>query len=190
MKFQLSKSGIAIALSRLRVFEKPKLMEEQYPTDSEIAAEILWFSHMSGEISGRTVADLGCGTGILGIGALLLGAQKVFFVDSDMSALELTRKNIQFLEHETGLSLSDKAEIVNNDISEFNDKVNLVIENPPFGTKLAHADKLFLEKAFKIAPVIYSIHKAESKNFIESIAKESSFKITHYFEFDMPIRAT
>jgi len=41
---------------------------------------------------GMTVLDLGCGTGVLGIGALLLGA-KVYFVESDGSALEIARNN-------------------------------------------------------------------------------------------------
>lgn len=40
-----------------------------------------------------TVIDYGCGSGILGIAALLLGAQKVWAVDYDPQALQSTRDN-------------------------------------------------------------------------------------------------
>lgn len=39
------------------------------------------------------VADIGCGSGILSIGAILLGAQKVYAVDSDPLAVRATRQN-------------------------------------------------------------------------------------------------
>ena len=83
-----SKSGLAVVLSRLSVFQRPKVRVEQYPTDSEIAAEVLWSAFMKGDIDKMCIADLGCGTGILGIGALLLGAKKVYFLDIDQNALE------------------------------------------------------------------------------------------------------
>mgnify|MGYP001595537690 CR=1 FL=1 len=89
-----SKSQLAIALSKLAVFEKPQLMKEQYATDSEAAAEAVWFAYMRGDVKDKVVADLGCGTGLLGIAALLLGAEKVYFVDSDKAALAIAEKNI------------------------------------------------------------------------------------------------
>jgi ribosomal protein L11 methyltransferase len=45
------------------------------------------------DLSGLTVIDYGCGSGILGIAALLLGAQKVIAVDNDPQALLATRDN-------------------------------------------------------------------------------------------------
>lgn len=45
------------------------------------------------ELSGATVVDYGCGSGILGIAALLLGAAKVVAVDNDPQALQATRDN-------------------------------------------------------------------------------------------------
>lgn len=42
---------------------------------------------------GVTIADIGCGSGILSIGALLLGAQKVYAVDIDPLAVQATRAN-------------------------------------------------------------------------------------------------
>ena len=92
-----SKKQLAVSLSKLHVFERPAARLEQYPTDSEIAAEMLWFAYQRGEIEDRAVGDFGCGTGILGIGALFLGAKKVFFVDIDKNALKRLKENLLLL---------------------------------------------------------------------------------------------
>ena len=44
-------------------------------------------------LAGRSVIDYGCGSGILGIAALKLGARRVVAVDSDPQALLATREN-------------------------------------------------------------------------------------------------
>lgn len=46
------------------------------------------------ELSGKTVIDYGCGSGILAIAALLLGAEKVYAVDIDPQAIEATKQNL------------------------------------------------------------------------------------------------
>lgn len=45
------------------------------------------------DVSGKDVLDMGCGSGILGIGALLLGAKSVFAVDIDRNAVDIAEKN-------------------------------------------------------------------------------------------------
>ena len=45
------------------------------------------------DLQGKTVIDYGCGSGILGIAALLLGAEKVIAIDNDPQALVATRDN-------------------------------------------------------------------------------------------------
>lgn len=45
------------------------------------------------DVSGKTVIDYGCGSGILAIAALLLGAKQVIAVDNDPQALIATREN-------------------------------------------------------------------------------------------------
>jgi ribosomal protein L11 methyltransferase len=47
------------------------------------------------DLDGKTVIDFGCGSGILGIAALLLGAKKVIAIDNDPQALLATRDNAQ-----------------------------------------------------------------------------------------------
>lgn len=44
-------------------------------------------------IADAIVADIGCGSGILSIGALLLGASRVYAVDTDPLAVQSTRSN-------------------------------------------------------------------------------------------------
>jgi len=46
-------------------------------------------------LEGSNVVDYGCGSGILGIAALLLGAEKVTGVDIDPQALQASRDNLQ-----------------------------------------------------------------------------------------------
>ncbi|WP_426415838.1 50S ribosomal protein L11 methyltransferase [Aestuariirhabdus sp. LZHN29] len=46
-------------------------------------------------LSGQTVVDYGCGSGILGIAALLLGAGRVIGVDYDPQAIEASADNLQ-----------------------------------------------------------------------------------------------
>ena len=181
---KLSKSRLAIMLSSLEGFYKPKVMQEQYIMDSEIGATILWNAYLLGNIEEKVVADLGCGTGMLGMGAILLGAKQVYFVDSDQKALEIAKNNILKVKGE-----SSKAKFICQDISETELEADTVVQNPPFGTKNRHADILFLEKAFKIAPVVYSLHKSETKAFLERFSAKRCAKITHIWDFKFPLKA-
>lgn len=52
-----------------------------------------WLDHA--DLSGKTVIDYGCGSGILGIAALLLGAKRVIAVDNDPQALLATQDNAE-----------------------------------------------------------------------------------------------
>lgn len=57
-------------------FENPKIELEQYTTSSHIAACILHTAQfVYDDIENKTIADLGCGSGILCIGAALLDAK-------------------------------------------------------------------------------------------------------------------
>ncbi|MBI2580679.1 50S ribosomal protein L11 methyltransferase [Candidatus Woesearchaeota archaeon] len=183
-----SKSRLAILLSKLAVFEKfgkQELLKEQYATDSESAAEAIWFAYMQGDIAGKVVADFGCGTGLLGIAALLLGASKVYFVDSDEEAIGICRRNIA----SAGVE-DEKAIILAADISEFNEKADTVVQNPPFGTKAKHADREFLIKAFKAAGVIYSFHKIETAHFVKKVAADNGFDVTNVVPLRLQLKKT
>ena len=82
-------------LQQIEGFEKPKILLEQYPTRPHIAACMLQTIHETfDDIENRNVADLGCGCGVLSIGAAMLGAGAVTGVDVDQDALEQFQVNI------------------------------------------------------------------------------------------------
>jgi len=175
-----------MVLSGLEGFKEPKVRVEQYSTDAEIAAEVLWQAYMKGDIA-KVSVDLGCGTGFLGIGLLALGSEKVYFIDSDQKVIGIAKENLAKLESEDKLG---DAVFICQDIDDFNDPVDLVVQNPPFGTKVRHIDKIFLKKAFEISKVVYSFHKSETKKFVESFSKDNGFKITDIFDFKFALKAT
>lgn len=179
---------LAIQLSRLHTFTQPSSRLEQYATDSELAAQFLWNAYLHGAIEGKVIADFGCGTGILGLGALLLGAKKVYFVDIDSEALALAKDNFATLQQNTKHSYS--AEFVLKPVESFTTHVDVVLQNPPFGVQQEHADKIFLETAMQRAHVIYTIHKVESNAFLTALATEHGFKITSFTKTLFPLKKT
>lgn len=172
----ISKSRLAIELSKVPKFDNPKIKLEQYITDSEIAAEILWHAYLEGDIEGKVIADFGAGTGIFSSGCVLLNAKKVYVVEKDKNAMDIARKHLK------------KCEFVLKDIKSFDKKVDTIIQNPPYGTKEKHADREFLVKAFETGKKIYSLHKATSSNFIEKIAQDYGFKVKKVLRFKMPLK--
>ena len=175
-----SKKSLEVRLSRLKGFFAPKVRAEQYITPSEIAAEILWMAKMSGDIEGKRIADLGCGTGILGIGCLLLGASKVYFVEKDSDVIPHIKENLIAEE-----GFPDGMAIINNqDVRDFSLEVDTVVMNPPFGTKEAHLDRIFLDSALLRAKVSYSIHKTETVEYLISYALRKGFILRERLDFE------
>ena len=172
----------------IKGFEKPKPELEQYITPSNIAAELLWTAHMDGNITGKIVLDLGCGTGIFSFGAALLGAKAVIGYDIDEKALEIAEENRKKIS-KTGIDMIHIT-FIKKDISEIDQKCDTVIMNPPFGVQRENADRIFLSKAFEISKTIYSIHKIESKLFLEKFARDNGFKSILIKEDEIPLGAT
>ena len=135
---------------------------------------------------GKVVADLGCGNGVFGIGALLLGAEKVIFLDVDKKAIELAKKNADAVERIVEGKLSKS--FSNKEVSFFNRKVDTVIQNPPFGVKKTHADKPFLLKAMKYAEKVYTFHKFETRRFVEKFVLDEGWKIKLVKKYKFPLR--
>lgn len=181
----ISKSSLAVVLSKLKSFKSPKAMLEQYPTDSEVAADVLSKAYMLHDIDGKTILDAGCGTGILGIGCLFLDAKKVIFLDADTEALKILGENLDSLEID-----KKRYEIINSKVEDFSMNVDLVVQNPPFGSKTKHADKVFLEKAFSFSKIVYSFHLTETREFVEKFSRDNKFLITHHWKYSFPLKKT
>ncbi|MBS3133804.1 methyltransferase [Candidatus Woesearchaeota archaeon] len=174
----LTKKQLAIKLSKLTSLKRLKINLEQYVLDSEIAAEIIWRMHLNMNIEDKIIADLGCGNGILGYGCLLFKAKKVYFVDKDKDAINTAKENVT----------SKNAVFFNQDVNSFSKKSDIVVMNPPFGTKREHVDREFLLKAFETSKKIYSLHKITSVNFIEKLAKDNGFRVLDMVRFFIPLR--
>jgi len=181
-----SKRDLEVILSKLKSFEKPSLTLEQYPTPSHIAAEWVWNMALKGEVAGKTIVDAGSGPGIIGIGLLLLGARKIILIDKDPETIQICQQNYETIKGEYEIG---QAEFIAHDFSIFDGEADIVVQNPPFGTKQEHADKKFLEKAFATAPIVYSMHKWSTQKFVEAICKDFGFLITDLWRYEFPIKA-
>ncbi len=178
----MRRKHLAILLSQLDGFSEPKPWLEQYRTPGDVASELLWLAAQCGDIEGKVIADFGTGTGVLAIGAKLLGAERVYALEIDEAALEIARRNAK----KVGVDI----EFLNMDVSEFNERVDTVIMNPPFGSQRKHADRPFLLKAFEVSEVVYTIHlaKPEVRKFIESFSKDHGFvpRLLRTIHFEIP----
>lgn len=170
---------LEMLLEEIEGFSDPELELEQYQTPSLLAAEILHFAYMQGDLD-DSVQDMGCGTGILAIGAKILGARKVVGYDIDPKALEIAKENARKLGVEVEFLLSD--------ITEVTEHVKTTLMNPPFGARTKGRDRPFLSSALRTSEVIYSIHNRGSLAFIQKFIKPAI--ITHSYVAKFPIKRT
>jgi putative methylase len=175
----MRKQQIEILLSKIEDISEPDASLEQYSTPAGIAAEILYLAVAMGDIAGKRVIDLGCGTGTFAIGAALLGASAVG-VDIDERMIQLANKNAS--------KLGVKVEFRTGDVKDVSGSYDTVIQNPPFGCQRRHADIPFIEKAMEIGNVLYTIHHAETEKFIEGKLLNTNWCITHREMYVFPIK--
>ncbi|MDI6888990.1 MAG: METTL5 family protein [Methanocellales archaeon] len=181
----MKKKQLEILLEGVQGFYKPDLRREQYLTPAPIAAELLHFAHMRGDLSG-TVCDLGCGTGILAIGAKLLGAEKVIGVDSDLGALRIARANAKNLGVDVEFICCDVMDFAIHEHRSINPTV---IMNPPFGAQIKGSDRPFLRKALEIGKTIYSLHNVGSMEFVSKYIQPYAI-ITDCAKMGFPMKRT
>ena len=87
--------NIISSLESLETFSSPKDYLEQYQTPPSIAGEMIHYISNNYSLNNYSIADLGCGTGILGISAALCGCKNVFLFDIDEEALDIAKNNIE-----------------------------------------------------------------------------------------------
>jgi putative methylase len=140
-------------LSQIEPHPSPKVNLEQYTVSEAVAARMLYLAaYTNGDIIGKTVLDLGCGTGRLALAASYLGAELVVGVDIDKAAVK------------TAVESAEKAEIKSNvqwvigDVNAVTGNFDTVLQNPPFGVQKRAADRKFLVKALEVGNVVYSLH--------------------------------
>ncbi len=173
--FPSKSKELEIILSKVPRPEKAKERLEQYPTPPDVASKLLWTARMRGDLDGTVVVDLGCGTGVLTVGAALCGAGFVVGLDIDEAVIEKAKVSInQF-------NIASKVDLILADARRPPiRKCDVVVMNPPFGVKRRHADVEFLVSALKIAArAVYSIHKASpgTSDVINRYAKAMGFTV-------------
>lgn len=179
--------ALEIALDSLsnKEFQCPNVSLEQYCTPPGIAAEMLHAIDLDVGLSEKTILDLGCGYGILGLGCVYRGALRVLGIDIDKEALKMaehnrdevgeTNKRISFT---SGDVLTLRKEDIPSDFRGF----DLVVSNPPFGTRTKQTDLLFVKKGLEFSDVIYSIHKSSTRDFLLHQAKKMGVRADLIFE--------
>jgi putative methylase len=177
---------LEMSLQRLSGFSHPRAAREQYQTPAPLAARLLFHALMKGDISGRSVCDLGSGTGVLAIGAALLGAGRVQGIDIDRNAIEVAKANAALLDVDIEFIVADVHDTALPARLGYSDTV---IMNPPFGAQKVHADRPFIDLAVTLAPITYSIFNAGSAQFIETYIAERA-GIDERVEGIFPIKRT
>jgi predicted RNA methylase len=181
----LRRQQLEIALSYLKPSPSPQLAHEAYDLDPSSAAEILFLAESRyGDVKNRTVLDLGCGSGILAIGAALMGAQTVVGVDINVDSVEMARTNAGLV----GVGI----QLVAGDIEAVRGPLDVTIMNPPFGTRLRGMDITFLRKAMSVSALVYSLHKSGEQNrvFLRNNVEKLGGKVDAIFNMEIEIPRT
>jgi putative methylase len=172
------------ALQQVEPHGSPKAYLEQYTLSVDVAAEWLFIAaYINDDIINKAVVDLGCGTGILALGAVFLGAKKAIGVDIDKAAVEIAEKNAE------KLGIEEKVQWFTGDIGSLTGSFDTVLQNPPFGVQKRGADRKFLLKALELAPVVYSLHKSGEGNraFIKRFIEQHGGEVTGIFPMKLNI---
>ena len=155
-------------LSNIEKKEKNYLRLEQYETDIDTAYNVLNTIDKIIDIKDKTVADLGCGNGILGISFYIFGARNVDMYDIDKESIEVTNVNIRNLGIKNSIAIQ-------KDIFDINKKYDIIISNPPFGFQSNFSIEAFVKKALIIGKNIFFIYKDNMK--IRKFASDNNLSI-------------
>lgn len=181
----MSRGRLARELGVVAGFENPSVSLEQYYTPPDLAAHIVHLADLEDDVAGKTVVDLGCGTGMLALGAALRGPERVVGLELDSGPLATATEN------EGRVAVRAPIEWVRGDAT--NAPLCLdgatVLSNPPFGAQAGNenADRMFLETTAQIAEVSYTVHNAGSREFVESYVADAGGAVTHAFAADLEL---
>ncbi len=162
-------------------FPEPDAASEQVMTPPDAAAEMLYEAVARGDLEGRTVLDLGSGTGLLAIGAALLRAREVIGVERDPVASRIARRNAE----RAGVV----CEWVRSEVAQYGRPAETVLMNPPFGAQRKHADAPFWDRAFSLAErAVYAFSLAGSRTFIarQAVARDARIEATRPVRWELP----
>ena len=172
--FAMDRKRLEMLLQRVPPHPSPDPALEQYSTTAPVAATMVFEAAMLGDIEDMEVADLGCGTGVLAIGAALMGASRVVGVDVDGPSLDLADA--------AAADLGVRIDFERMDVDDLQGDFDTVVMNPPFGAQRRGADRAFLEKAMEVADVVHSLHNGPTLDFVMRFIGDRGFEVTHVRE--------
>lgn len=170
------------ALESVPDFASPDPTKEQYRTPPSVAADLLWAAWTDGDIQGKAVLDLGCGTGMLSKAAAMLGAATVIGVDHDEEAIAVAKAQVP----EGRFLAADVAELEP-------EPVETVVMNPPFGAQKGNrnADRAFYELALATgAAAVWFLAPTVSEKFLAAYARDAGAELEKVLEWSYPLPAT
>ncbi len=177
---------LAMLLSSLSEHPGGSVELEQYVTEGDLAARWLADIAAFGDLSeGCKVTDLGAGNGVLGLGALAMGAGRATLVEADQAACDVAMSNAE------SMGFADSVEVIQAILGS--DPVDLgsadvVISNPPWGRQTPRADRPFLEAMIAVAAPAHLIHSAEATH-IQPLFEDVGWAAERYGEADFALPA-
>ena len=176
---------LAMSLSKLQPHPCENVDLEQYSTDGNIASKFISSIVSYGDLSSDSIiGDLGAGNGILGIGALKVGAEKCIFLEADKNACEILQENLILNNFkESGVIINEFLDINTNF-----PKVDLIICNPPWGRQKEKADRPFLDLIIKNGTVSHLMHSAHA-NHLHPFFESRNWSVEKYGEYDFNLPA-
>ena len=143
---------------------------EQVATPAEAAANLLNLLDRRFGLAGRSVLDLGSGTGRLAIGAALLGANPVVGVEVDARLVPVARAAARAARALASFHVADVAHWVR--------PADIVVMNAPFGAQRRHADRPFWDRALALARMaVGAFASSASRTFIARLALERDAQV-------------
>jgi predicted RNA methylase len=177
---------LAMMLSGLEQLQSQSVELEQYTTDGDLAARWLADIAAFGDLSEDcTVVDLGAGNGVLGLGALAMGAGRAALVEADQAACDVAKSNAE------SIGFADSVEVIQATLGS--DPVDLgsadvVISNPPWGRQTHRADRPFLEAMIDAAAPAHLLHSAEATH-IQPLFENAGWSTERYGDADFALPA-
>jgi methylase of polypeptide subunit release factors len=102
----------------------PEVLRPESMTSLFLARHLYKESHL---YNGKTVVDMGCGSGVQGIVMGIGGARRIILSDISKQAITNTKENIEKFQ------LLDKASVVQSDLfANIEDMVDVIVFNHPF----------------------------------------------------------
>ncbi len=174
-------------LSGLEQLQSQSVELEQYATDGDLAARWLADIAAFGDLSEDcTIVDLGAGNGVLGLGALAMGAGRATLVEADQAACDVAKSNAE------SIGFADSVEVIQATLGS--DPVDLgsadvLISNPPWGRQSPRADRPFLEAMIDAAAPTHLLHSSEATH-IRPLFEDAGWSVERYGEADFALPGT